>query len=212
MRSAFDGFSPEALRFLAQLKRNNRRPWFLKNKETYEQQIKAPMIQLVQALNTELQSFAPEMVTEPKRAIYRIYRDIRFSKDKSPYKTHISALFAPRGSGKHACAGFYFHFSPEELLVAGGVYMPGPKELLAIRGHIAENSEVLRRMIANRQFKRLFGQLEGEALRECRKVLHQIIRLRTCFVTSSFLFLPHIRLLLFRGRSYCQCWFKPSRQ
>jgi uncharacterized protein (TIGR02453 family) len=164
VRSSFDGFSPEGLRFLTQLKRNNRRPWFLKNKETYEQQIKAPMIQLVQALNRELQSFAPEMVTEPKRAIYRIYRDIRFSKDKSPYKTHVSALFAPRGFEKHACAGFYFHFSPEEMLVAGGVYMPGPKELLAIRGYIAENSEALRRMIATRQFKQLFGQLEGEAL------------------------------------------------
>jgi uncharacterized protein (TIGR02453 family) len=164
MRAAFDGFSSEALRFLGQLKRNNRRPWFVKNKETYEQHVKTPMTQLVQAINTELRHFAPEMVTEPKRAIYRIYRDVRFSADKSPYKTHVAALFGPRGLGKHACAGYYFHFSPEELLLAGGVYMPGPKELLAIRNHLAENSKMLRRIITNGQFKKLFGGLEGDQL------------------------------------------------
>jgi uncharacterized protein (TIGR02453 family) len=164
MKAAFDGFSSEALRFLGQLKRNNRRPWFVKNKETYEQHVKAPMTQLVQAINAELRHFAPEMVTEPKRAIYRIYRDVRFSADKSPYKTHVAALLAPRSLGKHACAGYYFHFSPEELLLAGGVYMPGPKELLAIRNHLAENSKVLRRIITNGQFKKLFGGLEGDQL------------------------------------------------
>lgn len=164
MKPSFEGFSPEALQFLRQLKRNNRRPWFMKNKATYEQEVKAPMTRLVQAVNANLQRFAPEMVTEPKRAMYRIYRDVRFSADKSPYKTHVAALFAPRGFSKHACAGLYFHFSPDELLIAGGVYMPGPKELLAIRSHIAEKSVVLRRIIADRQFKNLFSELEGERL------------------------------------------------
>jgi uncharacterized protein (TIGR02453 family) len=164
MKVAFDGFSPGALTFLGQLKRHNRRPWFLKNKETYEQRVKTPMTQLVQAINAELRHFAPEMVTEPKRAIYRIYRDIRFSPDKSPYKTHVAALFAPTALAKHACAGYYFHFSPEELLVAGGVYMPGPRELLAIRNHIAENSKELRGIAANGQFKKLFCGLEGDQL------------------------------------------------
>ena len=164
MKPAFEGFSTEGLNFLRQLKRNNRRPWFLRNKGTYEQQIKAPMVAVVQALNAELQPFAAEMVTEPKRAIYRIYRDVRFSKNKAPYETQIAALFSPRGFPKHACAGFYFHFSPEELLVAGGVYMPGPKELLAIRNHIAENSKNLRSILANRNFKAMFTGLEGDQL------------------------------------------------
>jgi uncharacterized protein (TIGR02453 family) len=160
---SFPGFSPEALKFFVQLKRHNNRPWFLKHKETYEREIKAPMVALVLALNAELRSLAPELVTEPKRAIYRIYRDMRFSADKSPYKTHTAALFAPRGLGKHACAGLYFHFAPDELLLAAGVYMPGPKELLAIRNHIAANPKALRNILAQRQLAAL-GGLQGDQL------------------------------------------------
>ena len=163
MKTDFPGFSPAALRFFIQLKRHNNRPWFLKNKETYEREIKEPMLSLVLALNSELRNFAPELVTEPKRAIYRIYRDVRFSADKSPYKTHTAALFAPRGLGKHACAGLYFHFAPDELLLAGGVYMPGPKELLAIRNHIAANTTAFRKILAHRQIAAL-GGLQGDQL------------------------------------------------
>lgn len=163
MKTSFPGFSPEALKFFAQLKRHNNRPWFLKHRETYEREIKEPMISLVLALNAELRTLAPELVTEPKRAIYRLYRDVRFSADKSPYKTHTAALFAPRGFEKHACAGLYFHFSPDELLLAGGVYMPGPKELLSIRNHIAANPKALRRILAQRRLAAL-GGLQGDQL------------------------------------------------
>jgi uncharacterized protein (TIGR02453 family) len=163
MKTSFPGFSPDALKFFVQLKRHNNRPWFLKNKETYEREIKEPMISLVLALNAEFRSSAPELITEPRRAIYRIYRDVRFSADKSPYKTHIAALFAPRGLGKHACAGLYFHFAPDELLLAGGVYMPGPKELLAIRNHIAANPAAFRKILAQRPIASL-GGLQGDQL------------------------------------------------
>ena len=160
----FRGFSMEALDFLRRLKRNNRRPWFQKNKTIYDDKVRQPMVELVQALNHELMNIAPEMVTEPRRAIYRIYRDVRFSPDKSPYKTHIAALFTPRNLPKHAGGGFYVHLSPDELLVAGGVYMPGPKELWEIRNHIAQNAPILRRIVAERRFKEYFGTLEGDQL------------------------------------------------
>ena len=163
MKENFPGFSPEALRFFVQLKRHNNRPWFVKNKETYEREIKAPMVSLVLAINAELRQLAPELVTDPKRAIYRIYRDVRFSADKSPYKTHSAALFAPRGFAKHACAGLYFHFASDELLVAGGVYMPGAKELFAIRNHIAANSTAFRKILSHRQLAPL-GGLQGDRL------------------------------------------------
>lgn len=122
------------------------------------------MVELVQALNRDLQRYAPEMVTDPKRAIYRIYRDIRFSPDKSPYKTHIAALFTPHNIPKHAGGGFYVHLSTEELLVAGGVYMPGSKELLAIRSLIVKEAEQLRRILASRRFRECFGTLLGDQL------------------------------------------------
>jgi len=92
----FPGFPPEALTFLRSLKRNNRREWFQPRKEIFETKVKAPIIQLVEAINAELLDFAPEHITDPKKAVYRIYRDTRFSADKTPYKTHIAAIFPDR--------------------------------------------------------------------------------------------------------------------
>ena len=137
MKPRFPGFPPEARKFLKQLKRNNNREWFMPRKSVYEEKVKAPMTELVLTLGEAMRDFAPELAADPKKAIYRIYRDVRFSKDKSPYKTWIAAVFPPRGHEKHAGAGAYFHVTFDEILVAGGVYAPGPKELLAIRRHIA---------------------------------------------------------------------------
>lgn len=163
-KSPFPGFSPQALTFLRALKRNNHREWFLANKETYEQQVKVPMTALVLAVGQELQQFAPELWTDPAKAIYRIYRDVRFSPDKTPYKTHVAALFGVQGMPKHSCAGLYFHIAPEGVEVAGGVYMPGPPQLLAIRHHIAEHHQEFRQILADKTLKRLFGSLWGEQL------------------------------------------------
>lgn len=164
MARTFAGFPPGAVKFLRQLKRNNNRAWFLAHKDVYEQRIKAPMFELVLALGTAMQSFAPELVTDPKRAIYRIYRDTRFSADKSPYKTQVAAVFAHRGMPKHRCASLYFHVAPEEVLVGGGVYMPEPRELFAIRRHIAGHWQELHEILNDRNFRRLFGGMEGEQL------------------------------------------------
>jgi uncharacterized protein (TIGR02453 family) len=164
MTSGFPGFPPEALKFLRQLSRNNNREWFQANKEVYEQKVRLPMIRLVDALGGAMQGFAPEMVSDPKRAIFRIYRDTRFSKDKSPYKTHVSAVFVPRGFPKLRGAALYFHVSPEEVLIAGGIHMPLPADLRAIREHIAGQGRELRDIISQRNFKKIFGGLEGEKL------------------------------------------------
>lgn len=164
MGAKFRGFPPEALQFLRRLKRNNNREWFLKNKETYEQKVKAPMVELVLALGREMQPIAPEMSWDPKRAIFRIYRDVRFSADKTPYKTHIAAVFHFHRLEKLNGAGLYFHVSPSELEIAGGVYKPGSEELLAIRQHIAANHKRFRSIIEAPQFRKLFDELWGEQL------------------------------------------------
>ena len=164
MAMGFAGFPPEALKFLSGLARNNSRDWFLAHKHVYEQRVKAPMVELVLALGGAIQSFAPELVVDPKRAIFRIYRDIRFSADKSPYKTQVAAVFIPRGFPKNEGACLYFHIDPREALIAGGIYMPSSAELRAIRQHIAEHWEELRSIVRRREFVRLFGGLEGEQL------------------------------------------------
>jgi uncharacterized protein (TIGR02453 family) len=164
MIGGFGGFPPEALRFLGQLKRNNNREWFLAHKDIYEQKLKVPMTELVMALGHELQPIAPDFVVSPQRAIYRIYRDIRFSADKSPYKTHIAAIFVPRGIPKHTGACLYFHVDPTEVLVAGGVYMPDSATLRTLRQYIATHWEELQAILSHRSFMKTLGKLEGDRL------------------------------------------------
>jgi len=111
----FPGLPAEGVKFLSALARNNRREWFQPRKHIYEERVKAPMAELVTALNSEMMRFAPDYVNEPAKAIYRIYRDTRFSKDKTPYKTHIAAIFPRRGLEKHGGGGLYFSVSAKEI-------------------------------------------------------------------------------------------------
>jgi uncharacterized protein (TIGR02453 family) len=151
-------FPPEAITFLKGLEKNNDRDWFQPRKEIFESKLKGPMLAFVETINAELLKFAPEHITEPKKAVYRIYRDTRFSKDKTPYKTHLGAIFPRRGLGKDAGAGFYFHVSAKEVGIACGAYAPGPEQLLKIRHFIAENPKPFRAT------NKLMGPLQGSAL------------------------------------------------
>lgn len=160
----FGGFPKEALPFFRSLKRNNRREWFQPRKHIYDEKVRGPMVELVTALAAEMMDFAPAHVAEPAKAIYRIYRDTRFSSDKTPYKTHIAAIFPKRGHEKHAGAGLYFAVSPEEVEVAGGIYMPGPDVVRAVRLHMLDNHEEFRAILRARQLRSLMGELQGDRL------------------------------------------------
>jgi uncharacterized protein (TIGR02453 family) len=164
MRSAFSGFPPEGIDFFRHLARNNRREWFLPRKPIFEEQVKRPMRELVEALDAALARFAPEHVTDPERAIYRFYRDTRFSPDKSPYKDRIAATFPRRGLTRHEGASYYFSVSHKKVAIGGGVYMPTPETLAAIRQHIAGRHEEFRRILAARTLRSLFGEMQGESL------------------------------------------------
>ena len=164
MGSPFPGFPAEALEFFRGLARHNTREWFQPRKAQFEEYVKAPMVRLVEALNRDLEAIAPAWVTPPEKAIYRIYRDTRFSKDKTPYKDHIAASFRHRASAGHGGGGLYFAISRKEVAVGGGVYMPEPAALRTIREHIAENHAELRRILASKTVKRLVGELQGEQL------------------------------------------------
>jgi uncharacterized protein (TIGR02453 family) len=150
--------------FFRGLEKNNTREWFQARKEVYEQSVKAPMTTLVDAVNRELAKFAPDYINDPQKAIYRIYRDTRFSANKTPYKTHIAAIFPKRGHEKHGSAGLYFSVSHKEVEVAGGIYMPGPEQLLAVRHHLAGHHEEFRKLLRARDVKTLVGELQGEKL------------------------------------------------
>jgi uncharacterized protein (TIGR02453 family) len=164
MTNGFEGFPPEALRFLRQLRRNNSRDWFLAHKDVYELKVKAPMTELVFNLGLALKQFAPEFIVDPKRAIFRIYRDIRFSADKSPYKTQIAAIFVPRGIPKNNGASLYFHIEPAEVVIAGGTYMPDSATLRILRQHIAAHWQDYAAIANRRSFKKMFGGVQGDSL------------------------------------------------
>ncbi|HWC18488.1 MAG TPA: DUF2461 domain-containing protein, partial [Terriglobales bacterium] len=106
----------------------------------------------------------PRYVTPVKKAVFRIYRDTRFSKDKRPYKTHVAATFYLQNLAKAAGPCFYFHFTPKELLVFAGVYMPERDELLAIRNLLAERHQEFREILRGRALRSAMGELQGEQL------------------------------------------------
>ena len=164
MSTRFPGFPPEALKFFRDLRKNNNRDWFQPRKELFEEQVKRPMRELVEALNRALATFAPECVTDPDKAVYRIYRDTRFSKDKTPYKDHIAASFHRRGTVAHGQGGFYVAVSDKETAIGGGVYAPDPATLLAVRRHIAARHEELRKILRAAPVRKLLGAVQGEAL------------------------------------------------
>lgn len=164
MAARFPGFPKQGLTFLQELKENNEREWFIPRKAIFEESVKAPMVALVEAVNAELAGFAPEYLTEPAKAIYRIYRDTRFSNDKTPYKTHIAANFHKQGADKHAAAGYYFSVGADQIEIAAGVYMPGAAELLRLRQYISGNCDEFLKLAGNKAATKVAGPLQGDSL------------------------------------------------
>jgi uncharacterized protein (TIGR02453 family) len=171
MTSIFRGFGRGALTFLRQLKRNNKREWFQANRDAYEAEVLQPLKLLVEEMDVRFGHFAPEFVGDPKRSIFRIYRDVRFSKDKSPYKTHAASWFKHRNSGHgvgsetHGSgAGFYFHVEPGASMLAGGIWMPPRPSLNQLRESIAARPSEFEKTLSAPAFKRRFGKLSEEAM------------------------------------------------
>ena len=166
----FRGFRPAVRTFLRGLRRHNDRDWFLANRDRYESEVRGPMAALVEEMDVRLATLAPEIVGDPKRSLFRIHRDVRFSNDKSPYKTNAACWFyhmdAGRGVGgdaAHGGAGFYFDIGPDEAWVGGGIWMPPRPTLSRLREQIAEEHASLARILRAPALKP-FGGLAREAM------------------------------------------------
>jgi uncharacterized protein (TIGR02453 family) len=166
----FEGFPKECIGFLKQLKRNNNREWFEKHREEYEQHAKNPMLSFIAALQPAFARFAPEFDLNPKRSIFRIYRDIRFSSDKTPYKTHIAAHFVLRGRPKGFIgSGYYIQLEPRDFFVGGGIYIPDGDQLKKIRQAIATRGEEFLSIVDDRKFKKRFAPFDWSKLQRVPK-------------------------------------------
>ncbi|MFN8061945.1 MAG: DUF2461 domain-containing protein [Vicinamibacterales bacterium] len=157
-------FPADALVFLRALKRHNDRDWFRERKARYEASLRGPMIEVIEQLGRDFRTLAPEIVATPKASLYRIYRDTRFSADKTPLKTHVAAHFPHHAFTRNEGAGLYLHVAPDEVLVAGGIYAPQPAELHRLREHIARHHRQLQSIVTSPRFRREVGALAGETL------------------------------------------------
>jgi uncharacterized protein (TIGR02453 family) len=157
-------FTKHTLTFLRALARNNDREWFTARKSDYEAHVRTPMIAVIERLAVDFRRFAPEMVASPKTSLYRIYRDTRFSEDKTPLKTQVSASFRWRGIEKGEGAGLYLEIHPKWVWMGGGFWAPPPPQLVRIREHVAATYPEINRIEGDRKFRKVFGEITGEKL------------------------------------------------
>src|ERR1700758_4186283 len=157
-------FRPEALTFLRNLAKLNDREWFTPRKTQFEAELKEPMLAIVRRITDAMVCFAPNHVRPAEKSLFRIYRDTRFSSDKRPYKTHIAAWWSHQGLEKTSGAGYYFHISPKEVIVAAGAYMPEKEQLSAIRHWLLDHHAEFRKLLQNKKVWSTFEEFEGTAL------------------------------------------------
>jgi len=155
---------PSALTFLRNLARHNDRAWFQPRKAEFEAELKEPMLAIIRKVTDAMAEFAPSFVRPAEKCLFRIYRDTRFSANKQPYKTHVAAWWSHQGLEKTSGAGYYFHVSPKEVIVAAGAYMPEKDQLAQIRHWMLDHHEQFRKLLKNRRVRSTFEEFEGNAL------------------------------------------------
>ncbi len=167
MTTVFQGFRPEALDFLVELALNNDRSWFGPRKAAYEALLKRPLEQLCTAVNLEFLARGLPLAADPARSPFRIYRDVRFSKDKAPYKTNVGASFPWAGNG--GGVGGYFHLEPGGVFVGGGMWHPAPERLAAWRNAVTGDRVRVHAAVENPAFVSAFGTVDGDRLKRAPK-------------------------------------------
>jgi len=155
---------PEALAFLRALARHNDRDWFQPRKATFEAELKEPMLAIIRKITDAMLDFAPAFVRPAEKCLFRIYRDTRFSNNKLPYKTHVAAWWSHQGMEKTSGAGYYFHISATEVIIAAGAYMPEKDQLSAIRHWLLDHHAEFRKLIQKPAVRKAFTEFEGNAL------------------------------------------------
>ena len=178
----FTGFRPEAIQFLADLAANNERDWFTPRKAEYERLLKAPLEALCRALDEAFRARGIPLEGDPSRSPFRIYRDVRFSKDKSPYKTNVAASFpwaegggadGPHGFGESGNPGGYFHMAPGEVYIGGGMWHPPTAKLAAFRAAVVDDPTAVRGLLDDPAF---IGDVRRDLGRHARRASRRASR------------------------------------
>jgi uncharacterized protein (TIGR02453 family) len=167
MTDGFKGFPKDFFAFFRDLKAHNERPWFEANKQRFRESVQAPMSDFIAAMAPRLAKISNHFTADPRPnggSMFRIYRDVRFSKDKRPYKEHAACHFRHAlGKDVHA-PGFYMHFAPGEVFFGSGLWMPPPESLSKIREAIVGKPAAWKKVLEDRTFRKHFDGVKGEAL------------------------------------------------
>jgi len=179
-------FTKDYLQFLAELSLNNERDWFNANKQRFKEQVEAPFKKFLEALIDQASALDSRISITPKEAMFRIYRDTRFGKDKTPYKTHMSAVIAEGGRKGDKTGGIYLHSSADEFKIYTGFYMPKPKQVQLVREAIASDMEGFQGLIDNKNFKKLFGEIQGDEHKRVPKEFADLITQQPLLQKKSY--------------------------
>jgi uncharacterized protein (TIGR02453 family) len=154
----------ESIAFLRNLARNNDRDWFAPRKAIFEAELKEPMLAIIRKVTDAMLEFAPSFVRPAEKCLFRIYRDTRFSANKLPYKNHVAAWWSHQGLQKTSGAGYYFHVSAKEVVIAAGAYMPEKEQLSQIRHWLLDHHLEFRKLLEKPTVRKTFSEFEGNAL------------------------------------------------
>ena len=155
-------FDKDFLNFFKELEKNNNKEWFDENRKRYEKTIKDPFKAFVQQMINRMQELDENIIIQPKDCIFRINRDVRFSKDKTPYKTQVSAVVGVGGKKNRTTPGIYFQFSPNDIRIYSGIFRLEKEDLHNVRQEIAYNMDEFSKIISNKEFVNTFGEIHGE--------------------------------------------------
>ena len=162
-----EGLPRDFFAFFRELKAHNERAWFEDNKQRYRDSVQAPMSAFIEAMAPRMKKISKHFICDPRPnggSMFRIHRDMRFSKDKRPYKENAACHFRHAQARDVHAPGFYMHFAPDGILFGGGSWMPEPDALAKIRGAIAAKPAAWKKVVGDRALRKHFDAIEGEAL------------------------------------------------
>ncbi|MFT7183857.1 MAG: hypothetical protein ACI9QC_000182 [Oceanicoccus sp.] len=179
-------FTKDYHQFLSSLNKNNNRVWFNEHKQDYIDHVKKPFEKFIEILLLKSRSVDDSIMITPKESIFRIYRDVRFRKDKTPYKTNMSASISRYGRKKMLHPGIFVQLGVDGLMLASGTFHPDPSTRDKIRDYMAENLSEFKKIINEKQFKKYWGEIQGEKSKVLAKEYKQIINEEPLIANKQF--------------------------
>lgn len=181
-------FTEDFVSFFEELTKNNHKEWFHENKKRYETSVKKPFEIFVGAIINEIQKQDTTLQIAPKDCILRINRDIRFSKDKSPYNLHYTAFISRGGRKDKSIPGIFLRFSPEMVGIMGGCFGPSKEQLYKIRTAIYKSTGAFKSLLEDKDFVQKFGEIRGETMKRIPKEWQEACKKEPIIANKQFYF------------------------